>query len=67
MLLSLNAKVLNEITGLLILPPEKCNNLTHVAVNYHPENDLCVARKHKKEAAEIKYKVNRIFYDIILT
>merc|ERR1712224_855665 len=39
----------NEISGLLILPPDKCSTLTDKTVNYDEKYDLCVARKHKKK------------------
>ena len=61
-----NYQVLNEINGLLILPPEQCKNLTHSSVNYNPTHDLCVANKHHKQAAEKTYKVRnhpyKLFY-----
>ena len=61
-----NYQVLNEISGLLILQPEECKNLTHSSVNYNPTHDLCVANKHHKQAAEKTYKVRnhpyKLFY-----
>ena len=50
---------MNEINGLLILPPGKCQELIDTTVNYDEKYDLCVAKKHKKKVPVITYQVNK--------
>ena len=58
-------QVLNEISGLYILSPEKCRELAHTTVNYDSQHDLCVAKKHAIDAAEKRYQVGSVPLSIL--